>query len=740
MPALSARQGRAHEGLCSSLAQYNFGYLPPRSGLASDLPLSHLAADILGPRSKKMKMVAPAEAKSNSGAKAALERRCVNYVRVLAAEMVQAANSGHPGAPMGCAPMAQVLWNSVMSYDPADPSWPNRDRFVLSNGHACALLYSMLHLTGYAVSIDDLKKFRQLDSLTPGHPENDVTPGVEVSTGPLGQGIANGVGLAMAQAHLGATFNREGFSIIDNYTFVICGDGCMQEGISSEASSMAGHLGLGRLIVLYDDNKIQIDGSTSLAFTEDVGKRYEAYGWQVLTVHDGDSSLESLRIAIERAQADLFRPTLIKVATTIGFGSSKQGTAGVHGAPIGHADLAAMKTAFGFDEKEFFVVPDDVHQAYRAAGAAGTAKHAAWKALLAGYALKHPDLAAEFERRRSGAPPEGWRAALGELAFDKPLATRQSSQMVLNKLCELMPELVGGSADLTPSNLTKFKGAADFQAASPEGRYIRFGVREHAMAALCNGMQAYGFLRPFCATFLNFFGYAAGAVRVSALSHFGVIYIATHDSIGLGEDGPTHQPVEALLHLRATPNLLTIRPADATEVVGAYMLAIENSKRPTVIALSRQNCANLAASSADRVAQGAYVLAAPADGAPQLVLVGTGSEVQTLEAAVPLLGGVRVQLVSMPCWELFDAQTDDYKRSVLPPGVPVLAMEALCAEGWSKYAHSVIGMRSFGCSAPAKEVQKRFGFTSENAAQKARELLQYYEGKAVPCLHDRPDN
>ena len=687
-----------------------------------------------------MKTATPVEAQNNSGAKAALERRCVNYVRVLSAEMVQAANSGHPGAPMGCAPMAHVLWTSVMSYDPKDPRWPNRDRFVLSNGHACALLYSMLHLTGYDVSIDDLKKFRQLDSLTPGHPENVVTPGVEVSTGPLGQGISNGVGLAMAQAHLGATFNREGFSIIDNFTFVICGDGCMQEGISSEACSLAGHLGLGRLIVLYDDNKIQIDGSTSLAFTEDVGKRYESYGWQVLTVHDGDSSLESLRIAIERAQADLFRPTLIKVSTTIGFGSAKQGTAGVHGAPIGHADLAAMKTSFGFDEKESFVVPDDVQQAFRAAGAAGTAKHAAWKALLAGYALKYPELAAEFERRRTGALPTGWREALSQITFDKPLATRQSSQVVLNKLCEVMPELVGGSADLTPSNLTKFKGAADFQAASPEGRYIRFGVREHAMAALCNGMLAYGFLRPFCATFLNFFGYAAGAVRVSALSHFGVIYIATHDSIGLGEDGPTHQPIEALLHLRATPNLLTIRPADAKEVVGAYMIAMDKSTTPTVIALSRQGCANLAASSAEKVAQGAYVLAAPTGGPPQLVLIGTGSEVQTLEAAMNQLSDVRVQLVSMPCWELFDEQTLEYKRSVLPPGVPILAMEALSSEGWCKYAHAVIGMRSFGCSAPAKEVQKRFGFTPENAVQKARDLLKFYDNKPAPCLYDRADN
>ncbi|EOD30484.1 transketolase [Emiliania huxleyi CCMP1516] len=646
--------------------------------------------------------------------------------------MVQAANSGHPGAPMGCAPMAHVLWSGVMSYDPADPEWINRDRFVLSNGHACALLYSMLHLTGYGVSIDDLKQFRQLDSITPGHPENGVTPGVEVSTGPLGQGISNGVGLAMAQAHLGATFNREGFSLIDNFTYVICGDGCMQEGISSEAVVLVGHLQLGRLIVLYDDNKIQIDGATSLAFSEDVGKRYEAYGWQASAPRSAAPRHTTTHTHTPPAASGSSHLRREGDTSRVQYEWLRR----ITGQPLpGRPQQQPPFGRSGGAEQAVFVAADDDQSA-----------------LLGEYAAAHPALAAEFERRRAGELPAGWRearrflpaaarskpppphpaAALASLEWDKPLATRQSSQLVLNKLCEVVPELVGGSADLTPSNLTKFKGAADFQApsphplaprhaASPEGRYIRFGVREHAMAALCNGMHAYGMLRPFCATFLNFFGYAAGAVRVSALSHF-------------GEDGPTHQPVEALVNLRATPNLLTLRPADANEVVGAYMVAMERPKTPAVIALSRQGCANLAGSRAEAVARGAY------DTPPQLVLVGTGSEVQTLEQAVPLLEGVRVQLVSMPCCELFDSQPREYKHEVLPPGVPVLAMEALAAEGWCKYAHSVIGMRSFGCSAPAKEVQKRFGFTADNAALRARELLQHYANKLAPDLLDRPDN
>ena len=722
---------------------FNFGYLPSKDGLSSGLPLSSLSSKRARPSGDSSGLpINLNKALKTAPDCSSVEWRCVNLVRVLAADMVQQANSGHPGAAMGCAPIAHLLWQKVMNYNPADPKWPNRDRFVLSNGHACALQYTMLHLTGYDLSLDDLKAFRQLDSRTPGHPEVQVTPGVEVATGPLGQGLSNGVGLALAGAHYAATFNREGFPIMDNYVYVICGDGCMQEGITSEACSLAGHLGLGRLIVFYDDNKIQIDGSTDLAFTEDVMKRYEAYGWQTLHVEDGDTDLGALQAAIDSAKRELTRPTLIKVTTTIGYGSSKQGTAGVHGAPLGHADLAAVKKACGFTEDAFFCVPDDVAATYKAAGASGTAKQRAWSEMFARYQQAHPELAKEFLRRDKGELPENWRDALPRWTpEDKALATRQSSQVVLNKICESIPELVGGSADLTPSNLTKARGALDFQAATPEGRYVRFGVREHAMAAICNGLAAYTpGLVPFCATFLNFFGYAAGAMRVSALSDHGVIYIATHDSIGLGEDGPTHQPVEALVHFRAMPNVHTIRPADANEVSGSYMLALEHRGTPTLIALSRQGCPNLVGSSPEAVAKGAYVLSGPASGAPAIVLVGTGSEVQLLVTAAAALGDVGgVQVVSMPCWSLFDRQPVAYQQSIFPPGVPVLAVEALSPEGWAKYAHSVIGMRTFGASAPGKDLAKKFGFTSDNVVAKARELLAFYKGKTVPDLMARPD-
>jgi transketolase len=726
--------------------QFNFGYLPPKAGLTSSMPLSSL-------KSKRSFLAAPNKREPGAGPlnaakkpkrdvdSSTVEQRCVNLVRVLAADMIQQANSGHPGAAMGCAPMAHLLWKKVMAYNPADPKWANRDRFVLSNGHACALQYVMLHLTGYNLDISDLKAFRQLNSATPGHPEPQVTPGVEVATGPLGQGLSNGVGIALGSAHMAATFNRDGFNVVDNYTYVICGDGCMQEGITSEACSLAGHLGLGRLIVLYDDNKIQIDGSTDLAFTEDVCKRFEAYGWQTIHVEDGDLDLTALHAAILSAQKELTRPTLIKVTTTIGFGSSKAGTAGVHGAPLGHADLSAVKKMYGFPENDFFSVPADVAAEYMQCKSTGAARQEAWQTMFAQYERAYPDLAKEFVRRQKGALPENWRECLPRWTpEDKALATRQSSQLVLNKLCEAVPELVGGSADLTPSNLTKFRGALDFQAATPEGRYIRFGVREHAMAAVCNGLFAYGSLLPFCATFLNFTQYALGAMRVSALQDFGVLYIATHDSIGLGEDGPTHQPVEALLNFRAMPNCLTLRPADANEVSGSYMVAIEHRHTPSVLALSRQGCANLNGSSVEAVRNGAYVLQAPPEGtAAKLVLAGSGSEVQLLVSALAELKDVPVQVVSFPCWELFDQQPAEYKLKIFPAGVPVLAVEALCAEGWCKYAHSVIGMRSFGISAPAKVIFKKFGFTVENVVTKARELLAFYQTRHVPTLLDRPD-
>jgi len=725
-----------------ALLHFNFGYIPGRN--PTDQPLSALA------QKRQHSIMSPGSAvkKAKSSPMSPEEERCVNYIRVLGADMVQQANSGHPGAAMGCAPIAHVLWSKIMNYNPADPKWPNRDRFVLSNGHACALLYSMLHLTGYELTIDDLKAFRQMHSKTPGHPENEHTVGVEVATGPLGQGLTNAVGMALGQAHAAATFNREGFNVVEHNTFVICGDGCLQEGVTSEASSLAGHLGLGSLIVLYDDNNITIDGGTELSFTEDVGKRYEAYGWQVLVIEDGDTDLAGLQEAIELAKAERSKPTMIKVRTTIGFGADKAGTAGVHGAPLGLVDLARVKKEWGFEEDKCFEVPKDVAKAFSGCKPAGVAKHAAWSKMFDAYAKAHPELAADFLRRQRGELPKDWKKSLPDYTpADKGIATRQSSQLVLNSLCAAIPELIGGSADLTPSNLTKFKGALDFQAATPQGRYIRFGVREHAMAAVCNGLFAYGGMRPFCATFLNFTGYALGAMRVSALQKFGVVYIATHDSIGLGEDGPTHQPVEALLNFRATPDMLTLRPADANEVSGSYMIALERRETPCVIALSRQGCNNLHGSSKEAVELGAYVLRNKENGedesteqVPELVLVGSGSEVQLLVQAAPELAKrVRVRIVSMPCWELFDAQPMAYRMSVFPRGVPVLAVEALTSEGWCKYAHSVIGMRTFGHSGPAKEVQKLFGFTADNVQAKALELLEFYKSREAPCLLERPD-
>ena len=623
-----------------------------------------------------------------------LEWRCVNYVRVLAADMVQQANSGHPGAAMGCAPIAHVLWSKVMQYDPAAPHWANRDRFVLSNGHACALQYSMLHLTGYELSLEDLKKFRQIDSKTPGHPEVGITPGVEVATGPLGQGLTNGVGLALATTHMAATFNRDDFKVIDSFVYVICGDGCMQEGITSEACSLAGHLGLGRLIVFYDDNKIQIDGSTDLA-TED-GQALRGVAGSAFT-----SRTPYRPRRVDRGdrvgERELNRPTLIKCTTTIGYGSSKQGTAGVHGAPLGHADLAAVKKMYGFDEDGMFTVPADVQAAYlkcrrRVAGHAGGRP-------VRGLSQGPPGPCQGVERRMSGACPRGGKASRWTPA-DKALATRQTRRWCSTSSRTILTS--SAARPLTPST-AKFRGALDFQLATPEGRYVRFGVREHAAAAICNGMAFCKGLIPFCATFLNFFGYAAGAVRVSALSEHGVLYIATHDSIGLGEDGPTHQPVEALIHFRAMPNVLTLRPADANEVSGAYMVAVEHRKTPSIIALSRQGCPNLAASSPESVRLGAYVVHShgcgeDGKGTPQLILAGTGSEVSLCISACEKLADLKIKVVSFPCWELFEQQSTS-QSTPFSFGIPILAVRPLC--GGAKVRALCVGMNA-GASAPER--------------------------------------
>jgi len=668
---------------------------------------------------------------------------CVNSVRVLAADTVEKANSGHPGAPMGCAPIAHVLFGETMNFSPSNSKWDNRDRFVLSNGHACALLYTMLHLTGYPVTMDDLKQFRQIGSMTPGHPENFVTPGVEVSTGPLGQGLSNAIGMAMTERHLAATFNQPDFDVVDHYTFVICGDGCMQEGVTSETSSLAGHLGLGKLIVCYDDNNITIDGGTELSFTEDVGKRYESYGWQVLTVTDGND-LSAIRAAIAEGKADTKRPTLIKIKTIIGFGSGKQGTSGVHGAPLGAADMKMVKEKFGFNGDASFSVSDKVNDFYLAAGKAGSEAEHAWNGMMHNYTKAHPTLASEYKRRFKGELPAGWKKAMPTFSVDEPkaLATRQTSAQVLNACASQLSELFGGSADLTPSNLTSLTCSGDFQASTPAGRYIRFGVREHGMAAICNGIFAHGGSRPFCASFLQFIGYAMGAVRLSALSKFGVVYIMTHDSIGLGEDGPTHQPVEMLESLRSTPNLYTMRPCDGNETVGAYVVAMESPETPTVISLSRQGCPTLEGSSAAKTEQGAYILQEHKGGAvhantkhPSLILAATGSEVnvtsQTAKAMVAADAHLWVRVVSMPCWERFEEQTVEYQMSLFPDGSPVMSVEASAAHGWQKYAHAPYGMSSFGVSAPGGDALKHFGFTVENLSARGQEVIAFYKGKYV---------
>jgi len=679
----------------------------------------------------------------------ALSTKAVNTVRVLSADIVQKANSGHPGAPMSLAPLAYLLWTQVMKYNPQDPEWLARDRFVLSNGHACALLYGMLHLTGYPqVTMDDLKSFRQLDSITAGHPENTLIKGIEVSTGPLGQGISNAVGLAMAETHLAAVCNKEGHAkVIDNYTYVICGDGCLQEGVSSEASSLAGHLGLGKLIVFYDDNRITIDGDTGLSFTEDVGKRYEAYGWHVLTVDDVQD-LDALMAATEAAKAVTNKPSMIKVRTEIGYGSKKQGSNSVHGSPLGGEDLKQLKEKFGFNPEETFAVAPEVGELFLAAGAKGAAAQVAWQAGLDSFKGAFPAEAAELVRRCGHGMPEGWKDKLPRYSpKDKAMATRKFSEIALNALAPIMPELVGGSADLTPSTLTALACSGDYQKETPAGRYFRFGVREHGMVAVANGMFAFGALRPFVATFLNFIGYAWGSVRISALSHFGVIFVMTHDSIGLGEDGPTHQPVEILEQIRVMPNLNLIRPADGNEVSGAYMSAVEHPFTPTVLALSRQNLPNLEGSSVEKTLLGAYVLSEAGgenggEGGPELILTGSGSEVAiAVEAAKKLVAeGLRVRVVSFPSWELFEQQEKSYRLEVFPMGVPVVSVEASAIHGWAKYSHAALGLTWFGASGPCEKVYVKFGLTVENLAGKAKEVMAFYKegGRVVPSLIDVP--
>ncbi|KAF9172186.1 Transketolase [Mortierella sp. AD011] len=669
------------------------------------------------------------------------DTHAINTIRVLAADTVFKSNSGHPGAPMGCAPMAHLLFSRYMNYNPKNPKWANRDRFVLSNGHACALQYILLHLMGYNVTMDDLKSFRQLHSKTPGHPEAHMTEGIEVTTGPLGQGFANAVGLAIGEAHMAATFNKPGFELFNNYTFMITGDGCLQEGVSCEAASLAGHLQLGKLIALYDDNHISIDGDTEVSFTEDVVKRFEAYGWHVVVVKDGNSDLESIARAIDEAKKVTDKPSLIKIYTTIGFGSLNQGTEKVHGSPLKADDIVQLKKAMGFNPEESFVVPQTTYDLYHSKAAKGTALNQEWNALLENYTAQYPELGNELKRRLNKELPQDWAKALPRFTpTDKPVATRKLSEAVLNGVADILPELMIGSADLTGSNLTRWKTAVDFQ---PEnsgignyaGRYLRYGVREHGMSAVMNGLDAYGGIIPAGATFLNFISYASGAVRLSALTGHRVIYIMTHDSIGLGEDGPTHQPIETMAMIRATPNLVDLRPADGNETSGAYLFAISAKERPSVLALTRQDLPQLEGSSVEKTLYGGYVLQ-EVQGA-DVTLVGTGSEVSLCVDAAKLLAqeGIKARIVSMPSTTLFDEQSHEYKASVLIDGVPAVSVEAMTTFGWNRYAHESIGIDTFGASGPFKEVYKHFGLVPDVVAGKVKKIVEFYKKEGhVPSL------
>ena len=654
-----------------------------------------------------------------------LQTRAINTIRFLSADAVQQANSGHPGLPMGAAAMAYTVWTRHLRHNPRNPKWPGRDRFILSGGHGSMLLYSLLHLTGYDLPLEEIKNFRQFDSKTPGHPEYGLTPGVEVTTGPLGQGFAQGVGMAIAATHLAATFNQPGHEIIQSYIYGIVTDGDLMEGVSSEAASLAGHLGLGRLIYLYDDNHISIDGSTDLAFTEDRAERFQAYHWHVQTVEDGND-VESIDAAIRAAKADP-RPSLICVRTIIGFGApKKQGTAKAHGEALGDEELNAAKENLGWPLEPRFLIPGEVLEFYREAVDKGRERETDWNMRFDAYKRIHPALGAELDRRFKGELPEGWDRDLPIFPVDeKGMATRVSSGKVLNALATKLPELMGGSADLTPSNNTKFEEAGDFQKDNPMGRYVRFGVREHAMGAALNGINLFGGLIAYGGTFLVFSDYMKPAIRIAAISQIRSIFVFTHDSVGLGEDGPTHQPIEHLMALRAVPNLVVIRPSDANEVAEAWKFAIAHRNVPTALALTRQNVPTLAETNQGLLSKGAYVLRDFGEN-PQLILIASGSEVSLIyDAAVKMFDdGIAVRVVSFPSWNLFEKQDEAYRESVLPKSITArLAVEAGATLGWDRYAKSVIGLDHYGASAPYKDIFKNFGFTVENVVARAKELL-----------------
>jgi transketolase len=676
-----------------------------------------------------------------------LDQQCIDTLRFLSVDMVQKANSGHPGLPLGAAPMAYALWTSHLKHHPANPLWADRDRFVLSAGHGSALLYSLLHVTGYALSLDDIKQFRQWGSKAPGHPERGHTAGVEVTTGPLGQGLANAVGMAIAEANLSARYNRDGHSVIDHHTWAIVSDGDLMEGVASEAASLAGHLHLGKLICLYDDNYVTLSAGTDITFSEDRAKRFEAYGWQTISVADGND-IAAINAALDVARADTTRPSLILVRTHLGYGSPEQDSFKAHGSPLGVENTTKTKEKLGWPVEPPFLLPEPALAHFREALDRGAKVEAEWNGRLDAYTKAFPELSKELQGRLRGELPSGWDADIPVFPADpKGMATRVAGGKVMNAIAPNLPALGGGSADLDPSTHTNLKGLGDFNPPlvegqdsegsdaggwSQAGRNLHFGVREHAMGAIVNGLAAHGGFVPYGSTFLIFSDYMRPPMRLAALMGIHVVHVFTHDSIALGEDGPTHQPVEQLASLRAIPNLTVIRPADANETAVAWKVAIESKDHPVLLALTRQDIPTLDRSlyaSADGVRKGAYVLSDAKDGKPELILIASGSEVTLIISAAERLQGegIAVRCVSMPSWELFDAQPEDYRQQVLPPDVAArLAVELGVSQGWDRYigAHGdMLGVERFGASAPAEVLLREYGFTVDNVVARAKAVL-----------------
>jgi len=661
-----------------------------------------------------------------------IDELCINTIRTLSMDAIQKANSGHPGAPMGLAPAAYILWKCFLKHNSKNPEWTDRDRFVLSGGHASMLLYSLLYLSGYDLTLDDIKNFRQWGSKTPGHPEFGHTPGVETTTGPLGQGFTNAVGMALAERHLATIFNRPGYEIIDHYTYMICGDGDLMEGITAEAASFAGHMGLAKLICIYDDNSISIEGNTDITFTEDVGLRFKAYNWHVIRVEDGNN-LDDIHRAIKEARAETTKPSIIMLQTHIAFGSpNKQDSADAHGAPLGEEEIRLTKKNLGWDENVSFYVPEQVVKIFGECIDKGKKAESIWKEKFEEYCSKYPVLSKKLNDSLNNSLNEGWDANLPDFSKNEgPIATRAVSGKILNAISENIPYLIGGSADLAPSNNTIIKSSHDFQKNMFDGRNIRFGVREHAMGGIMSGIALHKGLRPYGGTFFVFADYMRPAIRLASLMKLPVIYIFTHDSVAVGEDGPTHQPVEHLAGLRAIPGLTVIRPADATETIEAWRLSAQTTDSPVALILSRQKLPVIDRtiySSADKLVNGAYILS-DSNGKPDIILIATGSEVDITLKAGKILEekGISVRVVSMPSWELFENTSQEYKDKVLLPDVNVrIAVEAGISMGWERYTGSngvVIGINEFGASAPGNIVMEKFGFTSENIVQKAMELL-----------------